>query len=76
MGPSWAVSYFTDQLMASYFSGGSKINGTPCRDRRARVLGGQIGWLSEPLHLVDADSSGLLAASGRVLVHEFENLIT
>ena len=75
IGPAWAVSYFTDHLMTPYFSGGSTINGTR-GDRWARVLGGQIGWLSDPLHLVDADCSGSLAASGRVLVHEFENAIT
>ena len=62
--------------MTPYLSGGSTINGTPGGDRWARVLGGQIGRLSEPLHLVDADSSGSLAASGRVLVHEFENVVS
>ena len=59
---AWAVlSYYTDQLMtpcSKYFSGGSTLNGTPGGDRWARVLGGQIGWLSEPLHRVDADCSG------------------
>jgi len=55
---AWAVSYFTDQLMTPCFSGGSTINGTPGGDRWARVLGGQIGWLTEPLHRVDADCSG------------------
>ena len=69
----WAVSYFTDQLMTLYFSGGSTINGTPGGDRWVRGLGGKIGWLSESLHLVDADCSGSPAASGRVLVHECEN---
>ena len=59
--------------MTPYFSGGSTLNGTPGGDRWARVLCGQIGWLSESLHLV-ADYSGSLADSGRVLlVHEFEN---
>ena len=52
------------------------MNGTPGGDRWARVLGGQVGWLSEPLHLVDVDCSGSLAPSGRVLVHEFENVVT
>ena len=58
IGQAWAVSYFTDQLMtpfSKYFSGGSTMNGTPGGDRWARVLGGQIGLLSEPLHLIDAD---------------------
>ena len=72
----WAVSYFTDQLMTPYFSAGTTINGAPGGERWARVLGGQIGWLSEPVHLVEADCSGALAASGRILVHEFENVIT
>ena len=62
IGQAWAVlSYYTDQLMTScskYFSGGSTLNGTPGGDRWARVLCGQIGWLSEPLHRVDADCSG------------------
>ena len=71
---AWAVSYFTDQLMTPYFSGGSTINGALGGDRWARVLGGQIGWLSEPLHRVDADCSGSLAASVRVHVHEFEKV--
>ena len=66
MGPAWTVSYCTDQQMMPYFSGGSTINGTPSGDRWARVLGGQIGWLSSPLHRVDADGS--LAAGGRVHV--------
>ena len=34
------------------------MNGAPGGDRWARVLGGQIGWLSEPLHGFDADCSG------------------
>ena len=67
------MSYFTDQLMTAYLSGGSTINGATGGDRWAGVLSGQIGGLSEPLHLVDADFSGSLATSGRVLVHEFEN---
>ena len=50
--------YFTDELMTPYFSGGSTLNGTPGGDRWARVLCGQIGWLSEPLDRVDADCSG------------------
>ena len=44
----WAVNYCTDQLLTPNFSGGSTLNGTPGGDRWARVLGGQIGWLSEP----------------------------
>ena len=58
IGPAWAVSYFTDQLMtlySTYFSGG-RLNGTPGRDRR--VLGGQIGRLTLSLHRVDAECSG------------------
>ena len=59
---AWAaLSYYTDQLMtpcSKYSSGGSTLNGTPRGDRSARVLCGQIGWLSEPLHGVDADCSG------------------
>ena len=55
---AWAVSYCTDQLMTPYFSGGSTINGTPGGYRWARVLGGQISWLSVPLHRVDLDCSG------------------
>ena len=43
---AWAVTYFTDQLMTPYFSGGTKINSTIGGDRWARVLRGQIGWLS------------------------------
>ena len=62
--------------MTPYFSGGSTINGTAGGDRWARVLGGKIDRLSEPLHLVDADCSESLAASGRVIVHEFENVVT
>ena len=54
----WAVSYFTDQLLTPYVSGASTLNGTPVGDRWARVLGGQIGWLSEPLHRFDSDCSG------------------
>ena len=49
IGEAWVVSYFTDQLMtpcSKSFSGGSTVNGTPGGDRWARVLGGQIGWLS------------------------------
>ena len=73
---AWAVRYFTDQQMTPYFSGGSTVNGTLGGDRWARVLGGQIGRLSEPRHRVNADCSGSLAASGRVHVHEFENVNT
>ena len=54
----WAVSYCTDQLLTPNSSGGSTLNGTPGGDRWARVLCGQIDWLSDPLHLVDADCSG------------------
>ena len=49
---SYAVSYFTDELLTSYFSGGTIINGTPGEDRWARVLGGHIRWLSEPTRRV------------------------
>ena len=51
------MSYFAHQLTDDtlYFSVASTLNGTPGGDRWARVLGGQIGGLSEPLHLVDAD---------------------
>ena len=59
---AWAVlSCYTDQLMTPcpmYFSGGSTLNGTPGGDRWARVICGQIDWLSESLHRVDADCSG------------------
>ena len=62
IGQAWVVlSYHTDQPMtpfSKYFSGGSTLNGTPGGDRWARVPCGQIGWLSEPLHGVDADCSG------------------
>ena len=61
IGQAWAVSYYTDQLMtpcSRYFSGGSTLNGTPGGDRWARILGGQIGWLSEPPHRVGANCSG------------------
>ena len=59
IGPAWAVSYSTDQPMtrySTYFSGGSTINGTPGTD--PRVLGGQIGRLSLPLHRVDTECYG------------------
>ena len=51
------MSYFADQLTddTPYFSGASTLTGTPGEDGWARVLGGQIGRLPEPLHLVDAD---------------------
>ena len=57
---SWlgCVIYFTDQLLTPNFSGASTLNGTPGGDKWARVLGGQIVWLSEPLHRFDADCSG------------------
>ena len=51
------VIYFTEQLMTPYFSGGSTLNGTPGGDRWARVLCGQIGWLSDPLRRVHAGCS-------------------
>ena len=54
----WAVIYCTDQLLTPYFSGASTLNGTPRGDRWARVRGGQIGWLSEPLGRFNADCSG------------------
>ena len=57
---SYAVSYFTDQLMMSYFSGGSILNCPPGGDRWARVLGGQSGWLSEPTRRVLLRAGGLL----------------
>ena len=46
MGPACAVSVLTDQLMMLYSSGRSTLNGTYGGDRWARVVGGQIGWLS------------------------------
>ena len=51
------MSYCTDQLLTINFSGGSTLNGTPGGDRWARVLGGQIGWLSYPLRRVQAGCS-------------------
>ena len=42
---AWVVSYFTDQRMMPYFSGGNTLNGTPGNNWWARVLGKQIGWL-------------------------------
>ena len=62
IGQAWVVIYFTDQLLtpcSKYFSGASTLNGTPGGDRWARVLGGQIGWLSEPRHRFEADALGL-----------------
>ena len=44
--------------MMPCFSGGSTISGTPGGDRWARVFGGQIGWLWDPLRRVHADCSG------------------
>ena len=61
IGQAWVVIYFTDQLLtpcSKYFSGASTLNGTAGWDRWARVIGGQIGWLSEPLHRFEADCSG------------------
>ena len=43
--------------MTPYFSGESTLNGTPGGDRWGRVLGGQIGWLSDPLRRVHAGCS-------------------
>ena len=43
--------------MTPNFSGGTTLNGTPCGDRWARVLGGQIGWQSDPLRRVHARCS-------------------
>ena len=43
--------------MTPNFSGGSTLNGTPGGDRWARVLGGQIGWLSDPRRRVHAGCS-------------------
>ena len=57
MGQAWAVSFFTDQVMTPYFSGASTLTGTPGGDRWARVLGGQIGRLSDPLRRVHAGCS-------------------
>ena len=50
------MSYFTDQL-TPWFSDGSTINSTPGEDRWAQVLGGEIGWLSDPLRRVHAGCS-------------------
>ena len=36
---------------------GAHLNGTPGGDRWARVLGGQIGWPSDPLRRVHAGCS-------------------
>ena len=52
-------------LLTPNFSCGSALNGTPGGDRWARVLCGQIGWLSEPLHRFDTGCSGS--------TNEFEN---
>ena len=64
---AWAVSYFTDHLMTPYFSGGRAINGTPGGDRWARVLGGEIGWLSDLLRRVHG------GCSETEFTNEFEN---
>ena len=53
--------------MTLYFSSGSTLNGTPGGDRWARVLGGQIGWLSDPLSRVHA------GCSETGCTNEFEN---
>ena len=61
IGQAWAVISFIDQLLtpcSKYFSGASTLNGTPGGDRWARFLGGQIGWLSDPLRRFEADCSG------------------
>ena len=63
-----AVSYCSDQLLAPNFSGGSTLlNGTPGGDKWARVLGGQIGWLSDPLRRVHG------GCSETEFTNEFEN---
>ena len=51
------MRYCTGQLLTPNFSGGSTLNGTPGGDRWARVLGGQIGWLSDPFRRVHAGCS-------------------
>ena len=61
-----------NQLMTPYFSGGSTLSGTPGGDRWAGVLGGQIGWLSECLHPVDADCC--LGLSQPSIVYSCTNL--
>ena len=61
------IEYCTDQLLTRNFSRGSTLNGTPGGDRWARVLGGQIGWLSGPLRRVHAGCS----ETGSAI--EFEN---
>ena len=43
--------------MTINFSGASTLNSTPGGDRWARVLGGQIGCLSDPLRRVYAGCS-------------------
>ena len=43
--------------MTPNFSRASTLNGTPGGDRWARVLGGQIGWLSDLLRRVRAGCS-------------------
>ena len=51
------MSYCTDQLLTPNFSGGITLNGAPVGDRWARVLGGQIGWLSDPFRRVHVGCS-------------------
>ena len=51
------MTYCIDQPLTPNFSGVSKLNGTPSGDRWARVLGGEIGWLSDPLRRVHAGCS-------------------
>ena len=43
--------------MTPNFSRASTLNGTPGGDRWARVLGGQMDWLSDPLRRVHAGCS-------------------
>ena len=43
--------------MTPNFSGASTLDATLGEDRRARLLGGQIGWLSDPLRRVHAGCS-------------------
>ena len=51
------MSYCTDQLLTPNLLGRSTLNGTPGVDRWARVLGRQIGCLSDPLRRVHAGCS-------------------
>ena len=71
IGQAWTVlSYYTDQLMtpcSKYILGGSTLNGIPGGDRWARVLCGQIGWLSDHLRRVHVGCSEIGSTN------EFEN---